>query len=215
MKKYRYCGAGLPDEASFCPYCAQFQAEKENVSVPVPKRSRIIRLAVIALIVLAAAFLIYYHTKPKVIDSGSAEAVYHFGDSTWHFLLRNTVNDDIHWQTAQGTFSRMCTAGTQGAVPLQLYVYDEKTGDSAAAEFLNELSGSGLMAVPRGDAETMVCTNPETKPGFPIAALEADIVFDTYCGTNDITWTLHLKNRDTVVLHEVVEILTSPEKTYS
>lgn len=216
MKQCRFCGKELPDDASFCPYCARSLEEKEIVQVPVPKRRKILFLCVILAAVACAAGLFLYHTKPKTYDFGSAEVVYQHDGAVWHVLLRNMVGDVVHWKTPQDTFYRMCTAGTQGAVPLQLYVYDEKTGNSAAEEFLAELESSDLTAVPRGSVNRMECNEPvRDHPGFPLAALEADIVFDTDCGTNDLTWTLHLKNRDTIVLHQTVEIETNPEITYS
>lgn len=213
-KRCKYCSAELPDEASFCPHCARSQIEKEFIKTPASVRKRILTLCVILAEILAAVLLIMACFKPKTYDNGGAQIVYDQGRADWHFLLRNSV-DGFHWQTAQGMYSRMCTAGTQAAVPLQLYVYDEETGKSAAEEFLKAMDSSEVAAFPRDGAVPMECSRPASNPGFAMAALESDVVFTAGWGTNDIVWTIHMKNGDTILLHEVVEILVNPEVSYT
>ena len=215
MKKCRFCGSTLPDEAAFCPYCARSQTEKETVEMPAPKGRKILLLFVVLAAVFCVVFIMVFRAQPKVYDNGSAEAVVTYNDAVWHVLLRNAANDDVHWKTAQETYSRTVRAGTQGAVPLQLYVYEESTQKSAAEEFLAALDYSETAAEAQNGANLMELSNPETNPGFPLAAMVVDVVFDTDCGTNNITWTFHLKNKDTVVLHEKVEINISPELSFS
>lgn len=40
MGKCRFCGAELPEDAAFCPYCARSQLEKQQFHPPVPKHTR-------------------------------------------------------------------------------------------------------------------------------------------------------------------------------
>ncbi len=214
-RQCRYCGAELPDNASFCPFCTGSQIEKEAVTIPVPKRKKGLILAFILVLAVIAALVAFHQLRPKTYDNGSAEIIYNNGGSNWHILLRNSIIDKFHWQTPQETFSRSCPTGTYGAVPLQLYVYDEATGSSVTEEFLELMDHSSVASRPRGGADPMECGDPAPNSGFSTAVLVSDIVFSTDCGTNDITWTIQMKNRDTVVLHEVVEILLSPELYYS
>lgn len=60
-KKCMYCGASLPEDASFCPRCAKSLIEKTEIKFPRPWRRKLLRAlaCTLALAVLAGAFLLY------------------------------------------------------------------------------------------------------------------------------------------------------------
>ena len=100
-------------------------------------------------------------------------------------------------------------------MPLQLYVYREDTGENAREEFAKLLEKSSAAVTADTGSEPASSGVPAWNPGFPDAMLEVDIIFDTNCAANSIAWTLNMKNGDTLILHEKMEINIRPEATYS
>ncbi len=207
----RFCNEELPDGASFCPMCAHSLVEKKEVALPSPYRKKISIIIAAAILICAAAAVLVWNLHRPEQYSGEADIRY----KDYHLLLRNVSSDTFHWTTPQGTYSRTLAEGTQGAVPLQLYVYDEETEENKAGEFLSLLDHSEITAIPQGNGKTMDCSRPGANESFPKAALVSDIVYTTDCGANEIEWVFTMKNGDTITLREMVEIKTLQEITYT
>lgn len=64
-----HCGARLPEEASFCPRCAQGINARREIASPrrIPRRALYGSLAVLA--VLALILAAWLHTRPRVYAS--------------------------------------------------------------------------------------------------------------------------------------------------
>lgn len=58
-----HCGSPLPDEAAFCPRCAQTVRPRRSPRQPVPLRKRVI-LGLLALVLAAAGGLWLYRSPP-------------------------------------------------------------------------------------------------------------------------------------------------------
>ena len=82
-KKCRYCGAALPEDASFCPHCARSQLAAAYFPVPEPQKKRS-RLPLIiatfsgAAVLLAGGLLLFYRTpeppaEPAVLEATAEE----------------------------------------------------------------------------------------------------------------------------------------------
>ena len=207
--KCRFCHAELPDGASFCPVCAKSLVDQKETPLPNLYIRKSVRLAVLILIAVSVAGLMLWSRHRPGEYSGGADISYR----GWHLLLRNTSADTSHWTTSQETYSRSLMPGTQAAVPLQLYVYDEESEENVAEAFLKDLEKSEIKAVPRPSGEEMECSRPGRNNSFPKAALVSDILFSTDCGTNDIEWSCSMKNGDTIVLHETIEIKALEDRT--
>ena len=216
MKKCIFCGNEIPDEANFCFSCAGAQTEKREPEPPAPKKKRrILYVCLLAVLAAAAAVTAVLGTGGKTVETGSAEVVYRTGGSVWHVLLRNAASDSFHWQTPQDMYRRVIREELTGAIPLQLYVYDEKTGETRAEELRELLDRSELTITATEGSNAADHGNPEVNPGFPEAALVADIVFDSTCSDNEIVWTLHMKNGDRLILHEHMQIAVMKREEYS
>ena len=210
-----YCGKELPKEASFCPACAKSQIEKETVRFPGIRKRRILRLLLIPVFLLIIVLAIVLWKKPRTYEADGADLVYKAEGVSWHILLRNDQVDFLHWTTPQPLYTRTLVRGTQAAIPLQLYVYREDTGENARAAFAELLENSTVAVTADPGSGSASPSVPAWNPGFPDAMLEADIVYDTDCSSNDITWTLNMKNGDTLILRERMEIHIRPEASYS
>ena len=214
-KKCIRCGRELPAEASFCPYCAASQIERETVTWPGIRKRKVLRLMLIPLVLLLAVLAAVLWKRPRSLEADGAELVYRADGVAWHLLLRNDQVDFLHWKTPQELYTRTLVRGTQAAIPLQLYVYREDTGENARAAFSRLLEQSNVAVTADPGSELASASVPAWNPGFPDAVLEADIVYDTACSSNDIFWTLKMKNGDTLKLRERMEIHIRPEASYS
>lgn len=78
MSKFcKYCGAELPDEASFCPVCAADQVVKAEVEIPKPRKKRIFAaiIAGAAVVIAAAGLWAVFNTVPESPEPAVSEAV--------------------------------------------------------------------------------------------------------------------------------------------
>ncbi len=216
MKQCISCGKDIPDEASICLFCGASQVEKNVPEIPVPKKRRPVIIGILA---AAAAVIIIvavlFATAPKTYETGTASVSWPVGNTSWKVLLRNTAIDNFHWKTPQDSYERYLLKGESAAMPLQLYVYDENTGENAMDAFMEALKDSSLTSNPSEGSQAMECSEPSRKDGFPDAVLVSDVLYDTNCVKNDVEWKLNMNNGDTLILHESVDIGIRPEASYS
>ena len=66
----------------------------------------------------------------------------------------------------------------------------------------------------RGGATKMEYEEPAYNPAFPDAAQVSSVFYDSTCGTNDILWTIVMKNGDELRLRQYISIIPQPEKNY-
>lgn len=216
MIKCPYCGADLPEGAHFCPVCAKSLTEKSAPSPAVVHKKP--KLWILAAIVVVAAVVIgiLISNRPKTFDDKeTASLIYETGGRTYHLILRNSVGDDFHWRDPQPLYERKVPADLQFALPLQLYVYDEETGENAASVFYDLLDSSFLNAEGKQGSEIPQLNAPTVNPGFANATFETDVVFNSECTAGRLTWTFLMKNGDTLILHEAYQIAALPEAFYS
>ena len=92
--------------------------------------------------------------RPRRYEADGAELVYKANGVSWHLLLRNDQVDFLHWTTPQELYTRTLVKGTQAAIPLQLYVYQEDSMANAREEFaaLVERSSVTVTAAPGSGA---------------------------------------------------------------
>ena len=90
MKSCPHCGRSLPEEASFCPCCAQTVNVRKGVCPPRYIPGRVLYSTLIVFAAAAVLVLLAFGTRsrPKVYDNGNAEVIY----------------------TSQGTAYQLCVA---------------------------------------------------------------------------------------------------------
>lgn len=216
MKDCPYCGKPLPEEAHFCPYCTSSLVEKQAAEPLKVRKGRIWWYIPILFLALGLGLWLSLRPHPKTYDDQMAsELIYTSDHTTWHLLLRNSHDDDFHWKDAQPRYYRMIASDETGALPLQLYIYDEASPENSYERFMEQVDSTEVIAEPQGGSMICQVSAPEYNAAFPKAALTANVFFDIDCSLNHISWTLHMKNGDVLVLHEVVEIEKRPEAVYS
>ena len=211
-KKCIKCGHALPDDASFCPHCTAVQTEKQEIKTPRRwKRATLTVLGILIFIGIIGVAVSMYH-RPKVYEGG-AQIDYVDKDKTYKVLLTFSEGDGVTGH-AQGERTDTLAEGQDSALPCQLYVLNQDTGKLAWEEFSKEVESCRVDTKPADGSRKMEYIEPMYNESFPDAAYTSDIYFTSESGTNDIVWTVKMKNGDTISLSTRLTIEKLPAVTY-
>lgn len=195
-KKCPHCGAALPAEASFCPYCAKSVIERSEPNTPkhIPRKA----LRIIALLVLAIAVAVgvYFHTRPKTYDS-LGEVTYTDKDGTYQVLI-NVSQDRYNIMTE---ITQDYGDEERYRFPVRLYINHKDTGADANGIFLQKVKSSSVQ-IEQPESETPVeAGTPYQEGAYPDAAQVSLIDFFRQSPEeSQIVWTLEMENGDTIRL---------------
>ena len=211
-KKCIKCGEILPDDASFCPHCTTVQTEKKEIKTPRKWRKKaVIGVAVLAVAaVIGIAFSIYH--RPKTYEGG-AQITYTDKGKSYKVLLSFSEEGGMTGH-AQGERTDTLSEGMNSALPCQLYVLNKDTGELAGEEFSKEVESCKVDTNPSEGSQKMEYVEPVYNESFPNAAYVSDINYVSDSGTNDIQWTLTMKNGDTIFLSTRLTIEKQPAVSY-
>ena len=217
-KKCISCGAELADNASFCPHCETEQWKRQTVRQPRLWRKKLL-ITVIAIVILAAnssaAVLISSRNHRPVTFEGGAQVKYTDRDGTYSIQLSF---DRSLAAAREAQDSATTTAGINDyfAMPSQLTIYDEKTGADAQDAFFEKVESCTAETSPEeGSREMPITTEPAADPVFPDAARVAHVNFGGDYGTNEIRWTIRMKNGDTIILKQTLSVTLLETVEYS
>lgn len=197
-KKCVKCGQLLPENASFCPHCTAIQNEKKKIKTPRRwKKKALISVATLILLFAIGLAVFIYH-KPEAYEGG-AQVIYPGKDSAYKVLLTFSEGDGVTGQ-AQGERTDTLSEGMESALPCQLYVFDQETGKLAWEKFMEEVEFCQVDTISGENSRKMEYIEPVHNESFPNAAYVSDIYFTSDSGTNDILWSLTMKNGDTISL---------------
>ncbi|MGN0563508.1 MAG: zinc-ribbon domain-containing protein [Candidatus Heritagella sp.] len=211
MKKCIYCGTELPEEASFCPHCAQSQIAKTEAKPP--RRWR--RKALMAVFcILAAAMVVlacFYANRSKTYEGG-ARVVYTDQDGEYELLV-TFHPDDIVNDRPVGTKTVSLSTGELSNMTVMLGIYQD--GEIADTDtFFEKVESCTLEASPNEDG-ALTLSEPVYNTNFLPAARESDITYSGESGTNELLWTLHMKNGDTIHLKQTFEVIPLIHQVYT
>lgn len=216
MKACPHCGTVLPDEASFCPGCAQSVVVRKKVR-------RYMRLPVKAafslLAVLAAVLLVFLLRRflPKTYDNNTAEAFYDMKGQTYQICIAwsdtPAVPSSDRYASAPVDFN--------GRYPSLLYINRADSGASAADEFLPQVESITAEFVRPGSGEDMriSCTPPARETDYVPDA--ASITYVDFCLWNDgdfeaqLLFTVNMKNGDTIRVRQTQHFRSVKTYTYT
>ncbi|MGO5544322.1 zinc ribbon domain-containing protein [Blautia sp. HCP3S3_H10_1] len=211
-KKCVKCGQSLPDNASFCPHCTAIQNEKTEMKAPRRWKKKAL-MAVAALVLLAAAGVaVSIHHRPQTYEGG-AQITYEDKGRSYKVLLTFSQGDGVTGH-AQGERTDTLSEGMDSALPCQLYVLNQETGELAWEEFTEEVESCRVDAKPGENSQKVEYIEPVHNESFPDAAYVSDIYYTADSGTNDILWTLTMKNGDTISLSTRLTIEKQAAVTY-
>ena len=209
MKKCIHCGRELPDQAVFCPYCETKQTEMQPARTPRKWRKKAGLAAVLAVLILLACFAAHSLQKPRVYDAQGSELQY----KDYHVMVRLNGFGDGPIEGEPLT-EKTVRPNSQYALPARLFVLKNGDQENAQEEFWDLVDTVKLEAKPRDGASQMEVHEPVYSENFPNAAYTADVLYTTECGTNDLFWTVSMKNGDTLLLTHALTIYEQPVVNY-
>lgn len=211
MKSCIHCGKPLPDSASFCPYCETVQGRVIRGKAPRAWRRKAFTICLF-LIAFAAILIIRNVAGPKTIDAKGAELTY----DGYHLILTFDGPAKEGEVAEPGEFSEdWLTAKDDSGRQSLLYAYSENDTKNARHTFEDQIASVSIETKPRADAAKMECGQPHYDMLKPYAMLAADFVYMPATETNDILWTIVLKNGDTLKLQHAFTCHEIPSVTFT
>lgn len=210
-KKCIHCGAELPEDASFCPHCAQSQIEKAEAKPPRLWRKKALIAVSCVLIVAVVILACSYANRPKTYEGG-AYIVYTDQDGDYE-LLAAFHPDDIanNRPIREKTVSLSTNEFSNMTVMFGIY-HNGEIADTEA--FFAKVESCTLEASPN-EGGALALSEPTYNTNFLPAARESDITYSGESGTNELTWTLKMKNGDTIRLKQTFEVIPLVHQVYT
>ena len=203
-KKCPYCGAPLPEEASFCPHCAKSINRRSQPQKPPLIPVKVLRGILLCGVLAVLAGVLYLSTRPQTVE-GMGEVYYTDDDGTYQ-LVTNVTQDRY---TPLPEFET--TAGMEDSYrfPSVLYINHMDTGADASGVFLQKVEKAEVTILQPDDIEDPVkCSSPEPLAALEDAALVSLIDFTRgSAGSSQIVWTLSMENGDTIRIRTDLTII--------
>lgn len=205
-----HCGAALPAEASFCPYCAKSVNRRSKPKYPLHIPVKFLRAAlllILALLFVAGAWLL---NRPKTYD-GMGEVRYTDPDGSYQLLL----SSELDRYRPMSELEQFAGNEESYRFPLRLYVNHAETGADAGGIFLQKVTSAQIsVSQPDGSQSPIQCSAPEPMDFDPNAALISLVDFTRDSASPaQIVWTLHMENGDTI--HLRMDLTVTPTNIYN
>ena len=198
-----HCGASLPEDAVFCPYCASVINSRIECKLPNPIWRKLIRVCILLVILAGVGLAIFLSNQPKTYD-GTGEVIYTDKDGTYQivFAWANNRYEPIY------QFNQEAEEGMEYRFPCRMYVNHVSSGADASQAFMRKVDSVTAEFLPKnGKPSPLTCTEPAPTDYSPDAALVGYIDYIGQEGQWELLWTLHMNNGDTIRLRTQV-ILT-------
>ena len=193
------CGACLPEEAAFCPLCAQNVCSRQTIKAPNRRRwkqwKRIFLLTALAL--LAAG--IYDAATPDVYDAWG-EFTYTMDGNPYHLVL--TFRNDA---TPEPECTVKVEEGESYERTSKLFITHVDTGVDAGRMFDQQIESTYVRLLQPQDTPSPVTWEQPVHQGTPAmeGLMRSYLNFtDRSLGPVEVEWTLQMKNGDTIRLHQ-------------
>ncbi len=205
------CGAELPEEAHFCPYCAKEQSERKTMKAPILWRKKLKYVLIAVGIIIIAGLAVLYSRRPRTIE-GEAYVTYEDRDGSYEILLgfhpehiRNL--QPVPEKTVQISPDEMSLDSSL------LGVY--KDGELLDQEAFSEMVESCTMEALDNENGDFVYDEPIYSEDFIPAVRVCDISYTGNSGTHVLVWTLNMKNGDTIRLRQTYAVIPLEHQVYS
>ncbi len=204
--KCPHCGAELPENAAFCPHCAQDIHPRKQAKTATPLLKKLLVGLVILVVAAAVGGVIWYLNRPYVPQQYDelGEVYYERGDKTYQLLVawpvdRTAPAPDIYQQGAPNEQYRW---------PSRWYVNDAATGADAWSEFEPLVEQVTVEVVPDENAAyPLTAGEPSHQADYsPDAAMVCSLDFTGNSGESQIAWTIQMKNGDVIRIRQNIHI---------
>lgn len=210
-KQCKNCGAELPEGASFCPHCAQSQIERKEVKPPHLWRKKLRHVLLGAAVVIVVGLAIYLPNRPKTFEGGAA-VTYTDREGSYDLLVTFFPGDITNNRPIGSKTVKASPEETSMDTPM-LGIY--QNGELADTEqFFAKVQSCTLEAVPRENG-TLVVEGLVCNPDYLPSARMSYIHYTGESGTNELRWTITMKNGDVICLKQIYEVIPLVYQVYT
>ena len=205
------CGARIPQEAAFCPCCAQSVTQRRELHPPRRLSRRVIRGALLALALVTLALTAWLYTRPRVYDNGTAEVIYTDSDGSYQLLL-NHFGDRFQ---PMADYAEEVEEGTTSNKPSRLFINHVDTGVNAKEVFLRKVETITVELLQGGDSpEPWQYTQPQASDYDPEAASRSILTYTDRSGDMELRWNIRMKNGDIIRLYQRMALGVVPTRHF-
>ena len=198
-----HCGARLPEGASFCPRCARRLRAQKTIQPPSHLWGKALRWGLAAAVVIAVVAGVVYSQLPKTYE-GWGEVIYTDRDGTYQLLLGS--GEDRF--TPVPEYTEQFAREAEGRMPSRLFINHVDSGANAGDVFLQKMESATTEFQDQGDNPSpMICDPPAPADYAKEAALVSRLSLTGRSGSEELVWTLKMKNGDTIRLRQQVTII--------
>lgn len=207
------CGANLPENAAFCPHCAQCTHPRKEVAAPSPLRNKLLLGLLALVVVIAAGVGIWYANRPYVPQEfdGVGEVYYETGGKTYQLLVawpadRCQAAPDIYQHGREDDLTRW---------PSRFYVNDAANGADGWRSFEPLVEAVTVEVVQdEAAAHTLTASEPSHDENYPDVAGTSYLEFDGLCGEPQVVWVIQMKNGDVIRVRQNIHVTLIHTYTY-
>ncbi|USF26872.1 hypothetical protein N510_001805 [Firmicutes bacterium ASF500] len=211
QKTCPHCGAQLPEAASFCPHCARSVNQRQELRPPRRLPRRVLRGALLVLVLGALAAAAWSYTRPKIYDNGAAEVIYTDSDGSYQLLL-NHFGDRFQ---PMADYAEEVEEGTTSNKPSRLFINHMETGVNAKEVFLRKVEAINVELLRGGDSpEPWQYTQPQITEYDPEAASRSILTYTDRSGDMELRWNIRMKNGDTIRLYQRMALGVVPTRHF-
>ena len=208
-KKCPHCGAFLPEEAAFCPRCANVLNRRTLKKPPRHVPARLLRLLGFLCLAAALAAVLWLNLSPKTYE-GTGEVTYADSDSSYQLI--SNVSTDRYYPMAE--IPQIAGDQESYRFPLRLYINYRDTGADASGMFLQKVSSCELaIEQPETSRRPVTASQPVPADEFPGVAMVSYIDYSRdSVSPIELVWNLRMANEDTVRIRSTLTV--TPTQTY-
>ncbi len=203
-KNCPHCGAQLPNEATFCPYCARNVNSRKEIHPPRRLSKRAVRISLAVLAALSLILAAWLYTRPRTYDDGGTATVLYTDQDGSYQLLLGWGNDP--YTPAPKVYQEAELDG-EYRFPMCLFVHHKGSDANAANAFMNKVESITAQFGPADAPEGYITyTDPAPHGHCPEAMAVSFVDFLGRDNSAVGTWTITMNNGDVIRLHQTLEI---------
>lgn len=194
-----HCGVSLPEDAAFCPFCAESIRHRQSVKVPSHLWRKWMKPAVILVMLILLAAGLYHHFTPHVYDAWG-ELTYTLDGNDYHLAV--TFRND---PTPERSYTVQVETDGRYDRDAKLFITHVSTGVDAGQMFNQQIDSAYVQVTQPSDSPSPVTwLQPEFANDPATEGLLHSVLNFTgeSQGPAELEWHINMKNGDTIILRQ-------------